>query len=105
MDNQLVLGGQITRISETRRSPAGIPITRLVLEHRSVQYEANHPRKAQCRITVMVCGAELHRDLARLQVDQQVCVSGFISRANNRQGEARLVLHAVSIGPKQYQDT
>ena len=101
MENQLVLGGHITRISETRRSPAGIPITRMVLEHRSIQYEANHPRQAQCRITVMVCGDELHRNLARMRADQEVCVCGFISRANNRQGEARLVLHAVSIEPRQ----
>lgn len=96
-DNQLVLSGQIARISKTRYSPAGVPITRLVLEHRSTQLEAGHPRIAHCRITVLICGADMHRQLHELQVDLEIRVSGFISRANNRQGEARLVLHAAHI--------
>ena len=96
-DNQLVLGGQIARISDTQYSPAGVPITRLLLEHRSTQLEAGFPRTAQCRILVLVCGVDLHRKLHQFEVDQAIRVSGFISRANNRQGEARLVLHAAHI--------
>lgn len=99
MDNQLVLGGHITAIRATRKSPAGIPITQLTLEHRSTQQEASYPRLAQCRIKVMVCGKQLHQNLPALAVGQQVRISGFISRANNRQGEAQLVLHAVNIEP------
>jgi len=96
-DNQLVLSGRISRMGERYYSPAGVPITRLVLEHCSTQVEAGHPRTAQCRIAVVVCGNELHRELQQLQTDHTIRVSGFISRANNRQGEARLVLHAAQI--------
>lgn len=96
-DNQLILSGQITRIGDTRYSPTGVPITNLVLEHHSTQIEAGHPRTAQCRITVLVCGTDLHRQLRDLQIDHAIRVNGFISRANNRQGEARLVLHAAHI--------
>jgi primosomal replication protein N len=96
-DNQLVLSGRISRISERRYSPVGVPITQLVLEHHSTQFEAGYSRTAQCRIAVLICGTELHQQLHTLQVDHTIRVQGFISRANNRQGEARLVLHAAHI--------
>ena len=92
-----MLAGRVVRLIPTRRSPAGLPITRFVLDHHSRQVEANHPRDARCRITVMACGESLSRVAAALSVDTVVRVCGFISRANHRTGEARLVLHADRI--------
>lgn len=99
MDNRLVLGGVIARIDDTRYSPAGIPITRFVLDHRSAQREAGQPREARCRLLVMACGTELQIVVPRLTVGGTVRVSGFLARADNRKGESRLVLHADRIEP------
>ncbi len=99
MQNRVVLGGQVVRTDATRYSPAGIPIRRFVLEHRSAQREAGQPREARCRLLVMVCGHDLQPLVADLQPGTNVQVTGFLSRADNRLGETRLVLHATQIEP------
>lgn len=99
MDNQVILGGVVVRLDTTRYSPAGIPINRFVLEHRSAQREADQPREARCRLLVMACGDALQPVLQNLAPGVRVRVSGFLSRADHRQGEHRLVLHASRIEP------
>jgi len=96
-DNHLVLAGCVTTPCQTRYSPAGLPITRFTLEHRSVQTEAAIPREVRCRIQVLAGGTTLAKIAARLAPGNVVRVRGFVSRANHRQGEARLVLHAEHI--------
>ncbi|MDX1655466.1 MAG: primosomal replication protein N, partial [Candidatus Competibacteraceae bacterium] len=64
--------------------------------HHSQQVEAGHSRQVRARILVMAAGS-LSRQAAALTPGVVVRVSGFISRANNRQGEHRLVLHALTI--------
>ena len=54
-------------------------------------------REAYCRIPVMACGEALARAVDRLPQGAPVRVQGFISRANFREGEYRLVLHAAHI--------
>ena len=97
MDNRLVLTGRVVKLSDTQRSPAGLPIARFVLDHRSLQQEAGFSREARCRLSVLAAGEQLAPAVAKLSVGVAVKVSGFISRANNRQGEYRLILHAEHI--------
>jgi primosomal replication protein N len=96
-DNYLVIAGQLAGAGETRVSPAGIPISRFLLDHHSGQTEAGVAREARCRIAVMACGEALSRIAACLPSDAAVRVRGFLSRANQRGGEYRLVLHAAHI--------
>jgi primosomal replication protein N len=96
-DNCLVIAGQLAGTCETRISPAGIPISRFFLEHHSGQTEAGTPREARCRIAVMACGEGLSRVVGQLPSGTAVRVRGFLSRANHRAGEYRLVLHAAHI--------
>jgi len=96
-DNCLVIAGQLAGAGETRVSPAGIPISRFLLEHHSGQTEAGVAREARCRIAVMACGETLSRIAGRLPSGAAVRVRGFLSRANHREGECRLILHAAHI--------
>jgi primosomal replication protein N len=97
VDNRLVISGSLGNTPETRHSPAGIPITRFTLRHESIQQEAGMQRQAICNIVVIASGKELLATTKALQSEQQIRVSGFLSRANNRQGENRLILHAEQI--------
>lgn len=97
LDNCLVITGQVANLSPLRYSPAGLPILRFTLEHHSQQREADTPREARCRLAVMACGTRLIQRSQPLTTGQQVRVRGFLSRADHRFGEARLVLHAEHI--------
>jgi len=50
-----------------------------------------------CILQVMISGDELQSSVQGLEQGSNVRISGFISRANNRQGEYRLVLHGQHI--------
>ena len=92
-----MLTGLVCKTPETRYNPAGIPITRFSLEHRSRQVEAGLEREAYCRIIVMAAGTELSKTAQQLSEGTEVTVTGFIARADNRQGQAKLVLHAHTL--------
>ena len=96
-DNCLVITGRIANSGKTRYSPAGLPITRFVLEHSSKQVEAGMTRDVRCRILVFVGGEALNQNIKALAPGTPIRVRGFLSRANHRQGAARLVLHAELI--------
>ena len=87
----------VHKAPETRYSPAGIPITRFVLQHQSRQMEAGLPREVNCRIVVVAAGEEMAQRARVLNIDDEVRISGFISRSSHRDSEARLVLHAQGI--------
>lgn len=82
---------------DIRHTPAGIAIARFTLKHSSEQSEGGLKRQAVCNITVIASGDELQRTVQQLKTGEGVRVSGFLARANNRQGENRLVLHADQI--------
>jgi len=92
-----VMAGLLGDKPETRYSPAGVPITRFTLRHESQQQEAGMQRQVICNIGVIASGEELLKATRGLLGGEQVRVSGFLSRANNRQGENRLILHAEQI--------
>jgi primosomal replication protein N len=98
-ENCLVITGRVARAAHVRCSPAGLPIARFTLEHHSSQSEADFEREARCRIAVMACGEALSRVAAKLTAGAPVRVQGFVSRADHRHGENRLVVHAKKIAP------
>lgn len=97
MNNRLTVTGKLVSAPETRKSPAGISITRFSLWHRSQQQQAGHQREVDFRISVVASGRELEQVVKQLQIDSFVSVTGFISRANYRQAESQLVLNAEQI--------
>ncbi|MFZ1492029.1 MAG: primosomal replication protein N [Candidatus Competibacter denitrificans] len=96
-DNCLIIVGYVVGQCEMRTSPAGVPIGRFLLEHRSSQMEAGLAREVYCRIPVVACGAPVANVVCDLVPGEAVRVRGFVGRANNREGEYRLVLHAAHI--------
>jgi primosomal replication protein N len=96
-DNCLTIAGQVAESSGVRTTPAGVPIGQFLLDHHSGQVEAGVPREVRCRIPVVACGEPLARTAGRLAPGDRVCIRGFVGRANYRQGESRLVLHAAQI--------
>jgi len=97
VENQLLIEGIVGNNPETRYNPAGIPIVRFTLRHQSLQTEAGMKRQVVCNIGVIASGETLQPQVQKLQTGEGVRVSGFLARANNRQGENRLVLHAEQI--------
>lgn len=96
-DNCLIITGQLAGSCQIRTSPAGVAISRFLLEHHSGQMEAGVPREARCRIPVIACGESFAQVISPLSPGAPLRVRGFISRANYREGECRLVLHAAHI--------
>ncbi|MDX3773133.1 primosomal replication protein N [Chromatiaceae bacterium AAb-1] len=97
MDNYTVLHGMICRHPEHSESPAGIPHTVLVIEHRSMQQEAGLNRQAYVRMQIVMSGIDLQQQARELKSGQYIKVTGFLNRHQSRNGQARLVLHARQI--------
>jgi len=97
VENRLQIEGIVGNSPETRYNPAGIPIARFTLKHQSLQSEAGMTRQVVCSIGVIASGAKLQPLVQQLQIGDGIRVSGFLARANNRQGEHRLILHAEQI--------
>lgn len=102
--NEVRLEGEILPGREERWTPAGIPLTRLELEHRSRVTVAGLERVAHCRITVACLGREL-AEAAREIPDGGHCrVTGFLGqRVRSRPGQdpyfGRMELHACELRP------
>jgi len=96
-ENELVFCGQLCRTAELRTTPAGIPIARFILAHRSRRQEAGQLREVECRLVVVASGERLATGLKRLPAGSWVKVRGFLSRAGYRSPETRIELHALDI--------
>jgi primosomal replication protein N len=95
--NELVIEGVVVQLPDTRFSPAGIPISRFAVEHRSQCEEAGMPREVRLRLGVVASGEQLQPQIAALQAASRVRLQGFLARAGYRSEEHRLVLHLQSI--------
>lgn len=96
--NTITLSGIILEISDIRLTPAGIPHQKFLLEHRSRQVEANHPREVQCRLPVEMRGDLVRRVQSLVRVGERVIATGFIDRSGYKDEAAtRFVLHAQTI--------
>jgi primosomal replication protein N len=96
-ENQLVFAGQLHKVAERRTTPAGIPIARFVLAHRSRRTEAGQVREVECRLTVVASGEALTTGLEKLPAGTWMKVTGFLSRAGYRAPDTRVELHALDI--------
>lgn len=96
--NTITLSGVILDVSDVRITPAGIPHRRFLLEHRSRQVEANHPREVICRLPVEMRGQIVNRAQRLINKGERVVVTGFIDRSGYKDDTAsRFVLHAQTI--------
>ena len=96
-DNRLVLAGVVKKTPKSHHTPVGIPVVRFTLSHQSMQREGGMQRQAVCQIGVVATGDALYQASQGLAAGDGVRVSGFLARANNRDGEFRLILHAQQI--------
>lgn len=95
--NRLEVSGVVCAEPERSQTPAGIPITRFTLEHRSQQVEAGMKRETGFRIRVVVAGKEAQQGTVQLETGSMIRVAGFLSRSSHKSGEYRLALHADEI--------
>jgi primosomal replication protein N len=95
--NQYVLSGVICKTPKFNQSPAGIPHCIFVLEHKSMQVEADLNRNSYVRLQVVASGQQFQSQTQHLYVGQAVQVRGFLNRHENRNGLSQLVLHAQHI--------
>jgi primosomal replication protein N len=96
-DNQLVLTGRLLKAAEVRTTPAGIPISRFLLEHQSSRSEGGQMRRVACRMPVVASGASVTALVADQPPGAWLKVTGFVSRAGYRAPETRIELHALTI--------
>lgn len=97
MENHLVLAGTVSRAAEVRRSPAGIPIARFVLMHRSRKSVGGVTRDINCTIQVVASGEALAARARALRPGSMARVSGVIARASHHRGDFQLALHAEAL--------
>ncbi len=97
MENRLAIAGELVETTERRVTPAGIPIVRFRLHHRSRRLEAGRERLVSCELQVVACGEPLASQAQALNVGDWVRITGFLSRSDHRH-ERRLVIHAETIG-------
>ena len=95
--NYLVLSGIVHKTPKKTQSPAGIEHCYFSLEHRSVQIEAELPRQAYVRIQVVLSGTATQQYTQDLCQGDAVCVTGFLSRHETKDGIGKLVLHGQKI--------
>ena len=89
--------GTVCRAPERRVSPAGIPLSRFLLEHQSVQQEAGLDRQINFRILVVASGDPLDTVVKTLKAGDHVEIKGFLNRTAFKSGEYKLVIHATSV--------
>lgn len=95
--NQLILSGELLKPPQLRYSPAGVPIARLWIEHRSSQSEGGRDRAVALRIEVRLTGASLCRSLQGMEPGQAVRVRGHLARPDQRSEPSRLIVVAENI--------
>jgi primosomal replication protein N len=95
--NQLVISGVVCKTPKFSQSPAGIPHCIFVVEHKSMQVEADLNRNSYVRLQVVASGKQMQQQTQHLHVGQALQVSGFLNRHEGRNGLSQLVLHAQHI--------
>jgi len=92
--NRVVLSGRIVEREPLRYTPAGLPLVRLRIEHRSRALEAGLEREVQCTVDAVAVG-EVAVQLPEAEVSGPITVRGFLCRGSLR--DERLVLHLEAI--------
>jgi primosomal replication protein N len=87
--NAVALSGELAEIEPLRHTPAGIPLLRFKLAHRSQQIEAGYKRQVECEVSGVAVG-ETAMSMSRMQAGQAVIVEGFLNRKS-----AQIILHVT----------
>lgn len=95
--NRISISGVIVKGPDTRVTPAGIPITRFILEHRSIQMEAGLERQIQCRTPVVASGTQFQKRLGVIKPGERVSVKGFLNQTRFWGQDKQLVIHVTEI--------
>ena len=95
----MVISGVVTRLYEVRNTPAGIPITRFVLEHQSEQSEADLKRNIRCQIFIIASGNKLRSELKnkKLEVGLQMTIEGYLNQISFKGSNPQLCVNAEII--------
>lgn len=96
MINCVELTGTLVDAPQMRRSPAGIPITRALLEHESQQTEAGRERLIRFRVGLRAAGSPLAEALEREVAGVSLSVSGCLLRARQRNTDTDPIIVSVS---------
>jgi len=96
-ENSTVISGTLCSNPRHKVSPAGIPHTYIVLDHRSQQLEAGFPRGIYCRITAVLSGTDIQATAQKLVKGSNIKASGYLVWHQGRNGSPKIVLHAHSI--------
>jgi primosomal replication protein N len=91
--NQLQLAGQIVGNVQVRYSPSGIGHAEFLFEHRSMQYEGSLSRQAYCKMRAVVSGDLFTQQMAQLQTDAHLVLTGFLSVRQQRNGAQEMVFY------------
>jgi primosomal replication protein N len=92
--NTVTLAGTITSIEPLRHTPAGLPLVRFQLKHRSTQIEAGIQRQVECDVGGVGIG-DIATALSKLSSGAAVQVSGFL--ANKYRSGTQLTLHITTL--------
>jgi primosomal replication protein N len=96
-DNFLRLAGVVTETPAFKTSPSGVQHCSFVIEHSSMQEEAELPRNAFCYMPVAASGSLAGQLKNKLSKGMQIRVSGFITYQQSKNSSGKLVLHAQYI--------
>ncbi|MFM9971559.1 MAG: primosomal replication protein N [Burkholderiales bacterium] len=94
MENLVAIQGSVIESDALRYTPAGVPMLKFKLAHRSQQTEAGGNREVGCEIEAVAFDAQA-RLLASAQLGVAVKIKGFLDR-KTKTGRA-LLLHANEI--------
>ena len=94
--NEVVIDGRLLRRSALRYTPAGTPVVRLLLGHRSTQMEAGGWRVADCEIEAVALG-EMAVRLSTEKLNRPLQISGFLTHRSLK--IRALVLHVAGVEP------
>lgn len=87
--NEVVLTGIVQKIYPPLTTPAGVVVSRFVLEHLSSQIENEQKRQVRCKMFCVIIGSELTSSLLETNVE----VRGFL----NTNLQKQLILHINKI--------
>ena len=94
MHNTLRIVGRLIELSPMRFTPAGVPMTGLVLGHESRQVENGIERNVMCELQAVALG-EMARALSAAVAGMEVEAAGFLAAKNQR--SKMPVLHITNI--------
>jgi len=93
----VIVSGVVAKLYKVRHTPAGIPITRFVLEHQSEQSEADLKRNIYCRVFIIASGNKLRSIVKNLQVGNQITVEGYLNQISFKGTNRQLCVNAEII--------